>query len=65
MGDGMTNSAWDIFMYFVVFGGIPMLIVAVPVVSLLILNRVIRGARNRQGKTWKNAVNRSGEWRGK
>ena len=42
MGDGMTNTPWDVFMYFLVFGGVPFLVVVVPLIVFPLVYRVTK-----------------------
>ena len=42
MGDGMTNSPWDMFVYFLIFGGVPALVVIVPLLAVPLLYRLAR-----------------------
>ena len=46
MGDGMTNTVWDLTMYFLVFGGVPALAVLVPLVAVPFFYRACRRFRN-------------------
>lgn len=47
MGDGMTNTPWDVFMYFLVFGGVPFFAIVVPLVvvpfTYWITRRLLQG----------------------
>jgi hypothetical protein len=42
MGDGMTNTPFDVFMYFLVFGGVPFLLVVVPLLLVPLFYRIAK-----------------------
>ena len=42
MGDGMTNTPWDVFMYLLVFGGVPFLAVVLPLIVAPLVYRIAK-----------------------
>ena len=40
MGDGMRNTPWDVFMHFLMFGGVPFLAVVVPLIVAPLIYRI-------------------------
>jgi hypothetical protein len=42
MGDGISNTPWDVFMYFLLFGGVPFFAVVLPLLVAPLVYRVTR-----------------------
>ena len=48
MGDGMTDTPWDVLIYFLVFGGVPAFAVFVPLIVVPYLFHLFRRIRHRE-----------------
>ena len=49
MGDAFNNTPWDVLMYFLIFGGVPTLIVGIPLTVIWLfdwrIQRRLRASR--------------------
>ena len=54
MGDGMTNTPWDVFMYFFIFGGVPFFAIVGPLLVVPAIYRIAKRSTLRRAEERKS-----------